>query len=59
MSSVGAKSRLVSDGTEHGLAFLFVCLLVACLTSQQCASVSQGLICLGNRTEIEVGDQMC
>ena len=39
----------------------FVCLLVACLTSQQQASVSQGRICLDNftccHTEIEVADQ--
>ena len=39
----------------------FVCLLVACLTSQQQASVSQGRICSDNftccHTEIEVADQ--
>ena len=38
-----------------------VCLLVACLTSQQQASVSQGWICSDNfmccHTEIEVADQ--
>ena len=38
-----------------------VCLLVACLTSQQQASVSQGRICLDNltccHTEIQVADQ--
>ena len=38
-----------------------VCLLVACLTSQQQASVSQGRICSDNftccHTEIEVADQ--
>ena len=38
----------------------FVCLLVACLTSQQQASVSQGRICSDNftccHTEIEVAD---
>ena len=38
----------------------FVCLLVACLTSQQHASVSQGRICSDNltccHTEIEVAD---
>ena len=37
--------------------------LVACLTSQQHASVSQGRICLDNctccHTEIEVADQTC
>ena len=40
---------------------LFVCWLVACLTSQQHASVSQGRICTDNftccYTEIEVADQ--
>ena len=39
----------------------WVCLLVACLTSQQQASVSQGRICSDNctccHTEIEVADQ--
>ena len=39
----------------------FVCWLVACLTSQQQASVSQGRICSDNfsccHTEIEVADQ--
>ena len=38
-----------------------VCLFVGCLTSQQHASVSQGLICSGNftccHTEIEIADQ--
>ena len=41
---------------------LFVCWLVACLTSQQHASVSQGRICSDNftccHTETEVADQM-
>ena len=40
---------------------LFVCWLLACLTSQQQASVSQGRICSDNfaccHTEIEVADQ--
>ena len=49
---------LKSDGNEQGL---IVCLLVACLTSQQHASVSQGLICSDTftccHTEIEVADQ--
>ena len=39
----------------------FTCLLVGCLTSQNCARVSQGRICLDNfacfHTEIEVEDQ--
>ena len=39
----------------------FVCWLLACLTSQQHASVSQGRICTDNftccRTEIEVADR--
>ena len=43
------------------LAYLFVCLLVGCLTSQQHASVSHGRIysdnCTCCHTEIEVADQ--
>ena len=37
-----------------GFGWMFVCLLVGCLMSQQHASVSQGWIC---HTEIEVADQ--
>ena len=44
----------------HLQGVLFVCWLVACLTSQQQASVSQGRICSDNftccHTEIEVAD---
>ena len=43
------------------IIFMFVCLFVGCLTSQQQASVSQGRICSDNctcsHTEIEVADQ--
>ena len=42
------------------LLYLFVCLLVGCLTSQQHASVSQGRICSDNftccHTEVEAAD---
>ena len=45
----------------HHRSLQFVCLLVACLTSQQHASVSQGRICSDNctccHTEMEVADQ--
>ena len=53
---VGRKAREV----RLLLLLLFVCWLVACLTSQQHASVSQGRICSDNftccHTEIEVAD---
>ena len=43
-----------------GVEGFVCCLLVACLTSQQYASVSQGRICTDNftccHTEIEVAD---
>ena len=49
---------LSPSSTEEGVR---VCLLVACLTSQQHASVSQGRICSDNltccHTETEVADQ--
>ena len=42
-------------------AYILVCLLADCLTSQQHASVSQGRICTDNfaccHTEVEVADQ--
>ena len=51
------SSAVHSDQTKG----LFVCWLVACLTSKQHASVSQGRICSDNLTcchaEIEVADQ--
>ena len=59
------KSRLLEnfspeEDQTHGTASI-VCLLVACLTSQQQASVSQGRTCSDNftccHTEIEVADQ--
>ena len=46
---------------RHTGMLLFVCWLVACLTSQQHASVSQGRICSDNftccHTDIEIADQ--
>ena len=55
-----AEAALVATEVEL-IEMAMVCLLVACLTSQQHASVSQGQICSDNLTcchaEIEVADQ--
>ena len=52
--------RYACSSGQSAIVCLFVCLLVACLTSQQQASVSQGRICSDNftccHTEIEVAD---
>ena len=53
---VNSVFNLVSNVTPE----VQCCLFVGCLTSQQCASVSQGQICSDNcmccQTEIEVAD---
>ena len=57
-STLTAQSQGISLNEVHHKAVRRVCLLVACLTSQQHASVSQGRICSDNftccHTEIEV-----
>ena len=51
----------VDRAVPAGFSLRIVCLLVACLSSQQHASVSQGRICTDNftccHTEIEAADQ--
>ena len=60
MAASRPSNILVSLGDGSAQICLF-CLLVACLTTQQHASVSQGRICTDNftccRTEIEAADQ--
>ena len=63
-TNTGVENRIANKQTcDKGTAIeeREVCLLVACLTSQQQASVSQGRICTDNftccHTEIEVADQ--
>ena len=57
----GEREREESEGERERGGGGRVCLLVACLTSQQQASVSQGRICSGNftccHTETDVADQ--
>ena len=55
------KKKKKKSEPQRDVAGNAVCLLVACLTSQQQASVAQGRICTDNftccHTEIEVADQ--
>ena len=57
----GHLERINQKGWTSRVQFLHVCWLLACLTSQQHVSVSQGRICSDNftccYTEIEVADQ--
>ena len=58
---VRSQATVSCSQPDYSFLFMFVCLFVGCLTSQQHASVSQGRICTDNftccHTEIEVADQ--
>ena len=55
------KKEKKKDKKENKIRYLYHCLLVGCLTSQQHTSVSYGWICSDNftccHTEIEAADQ--